>query len=164
MKADRGSFRIGSHKQLLQEVRHDAYRPRRKLPGPARCPDCSAVYRRGRWRWEAAPRTTSAARCPACQRIRDRLPAASVTLSGSFLAAHRDEILSSVRHCEQAEKGTHPLQRIMAVASQGRAIRITTTDAHLARRIGEALHHAYRGELEYRYNKDDNLLRVAWRR
>jgi len=164
MKTDRGSFRIGGHKQLLQEVVHDSYKPGRKIRGPARCPDCGAVYRRGRWRWEAAPRAAAAARCPACLRIRDRLPAASVTLSGKFLASHRDEILSRVRSCEQAEKESHPMQRIMAIAASGTGMRITTTDAHLARRIGDALHHAYKGELEYRYNKEDNLLRVAWRR
>jgi NMD protein affecting ribosome stability and mRNA decay len=164
MKTDRGSFRIGSHKQLLQEVRHDSYKPRRKQPSPARCPDCGAVYRRGRWRWEAAPQVAVAARCPACLRVRDRLPAASVTLRGAFFAAHRDEILARVRHCEAAEKQTHPMQRIMAIAAEGRGVRVNTTDTHLARRIGDALRDAYKGELEYRYNKEDNLLRVLWSR
>jgi hypothetical protein len=28
----------------------------------------------------------------------------------------------------------------------------------------DALPRAQKGELEYRYNKEDNLLRVAWRR
>ena len=41
---------------------------------------------------------------------------------------------------------------------------ITTTDIHLARGIGEALHHAYQGELEFHYNPEQNLLRVNWRR
>ena len=164
MKTDRGSFRMLERKQLLQEVVHDSYKSGRKIRGPARCPDCGAVYRRGRWRWEAAPRVAAAARCSACLRIRDRLPAASVTLSGRFFAGHRDEILGRVRSCEEAEKRTHPMQRIMAIAASGAGMRITTTDAHLARRIGDALHHAYKGELEYRYNKEDNLLRVAWRR
>jgi hypothetical protein len=164
MKTDRGSFRIGGHKQLLQEVVHDSYKQRRKIPSPARCPGCGAVYRRGRWRWEAAPRAAAAARCPACLRIRDRLPAASVSLTGRFFASHRDEILGRVRSCEQAERQNHPMQRIMAIAASGAGMRITTTDAHLARRIGDALYHAYKGELDYRYNKEDNLLRVTWRR
>lgn len=42
------------------------------------------------------------------------------------------------------------------------AVLVTTTDIHLARRLGEALHHAYQGELEYHYNPDENLLRVHW--
>jgi hypothetical protein len=41
---------------------------------------------------------------------------------------------------------------------------VTTTDIHLARGIGDALHSAYKGELEYHYNKEENLLRVEWRR
>ena len=39
---------------------------------------------------------------------------------------------------------------------------VTTTDAHLARRIGRALHDAYKGELDVRYRKQDNLVRVLW--
>jgi hypothetical protein len=162
MKTDRGSFRMLQHPQLLQERIHDAYRPGRKPAGPACCPDCGAIFRRGRWRWEAVPAAAKAALCPACRRTRERLPGASVVLSGDFLAAHRDEILGRVRNCEQAENRTHPLQRIMAIAPSGKGLRITTTDAHLARRIGEALHHAYKGELDYHYNKEDNLLRVLW--
>ena len=30
--------------------------------------------------------------------------------------------------------------------------------------FGEALHHAYQGELEYHYNEKENLLRVVWAR
>ena len=41
---------------------------------------------------------------------------------------------------------------------------ITTTDIHLARGIGEALEHAYRGELAFHYNKAEYLLRVRWQR
>jgi hypothetical protein len=163
MKTDRGSWRY-QRKQLLQELEHDSYKSRRKLRGPAACPGCGAVYRRGRWRWEPAPDGARRARCPACLRARDRLPAASVSLSGRFFAQHRDEILARVRNCEQAEKRTHPLQRIMAIAANGSGTRISTTDAHLARRIGDALCHAFKGELEYHYNRGDNLLRVRWSR
>ena len=37
---------------------------------------------------------------------------------------------------------------------------ITTTDIHLARRIGEAVHHAYGGELKYHYEDNEHRLRV----
>jgi hypothetical protein len=52
----------------------------------------------------------------------------------------------------------------MAIQADGRGVVVTTTGAHLARRIGDALQHAYKGELDYRYNKADNLLRVNWSR
>jgi len=39
---------------------------------------------------------------------------------------------------------------------------ISTTDTHLPQRIGEALHHAYQGELHLRYSKDQQFIRVLW--
>jgi len=41
---------------------------------------------------------------------------------------------------------------------------ITFTDAHLTHGIGEALRHAYQGELDARYTDEDALLRVSWSR
>jgi hypothetical protein len=164
MKSERGGFRMLRHEQLLQELVHDSYKATRKLSEPTRCPDCGAVYRRGRWRWGAAPQNAHAERCPACHRVHDRFPAGYVRLGGEFFASHRDEILQRVRHCEEAEKSEHPLQRIMAIEGGAKVNIVTTTDPHLARRIGEALHNAYKGEVKYRYNKEDNLLRVSWSR
>jgi hypothetical protein len=158
MKTDRGSFRMIKREQLMPELVHDTYRTKGKRSGPAVCSGCSAVYRRGRWRWESPPPGVLRTRCPACLRIRQRLPGASVTLRGRFFSAHRDEILALVRNCERAEKETHPMQRIMSITEGV----VTTTDAHLARRIGDALRRAYKGELDYRYSKADNLLRVSW--
>lgn len=162
MKIDRGAFRMLQREQLLDEPVHDSYKPRRKLGEPTRCAGCGAVYRRGRWRWGAAPPGARAALCPACQRTRDRFPAGYVALKGGFFARHRDEILARVRHCEQAEKRLHPLQRIMAINAAGEGVVVSTTDTHLARRIGDALYDAYKGELDYRYNRRENLLRVLW--
>ena len=36
--------------------------------------------------------------------------------------------------------------------------------ALFARGIGEAIHHAYQGDLEFHYNPAENLLRVNWSR
>lgn len=43
-------------------------------------------------------------------------------------------------------------------------IAVTTTDVHLARRIGEALHRAYQGQLDIKYSQDEYLVRVNWTR
>ena len=152
------------HEQLLQELVHDSYKSKRKPHEPTRCPDCGAVFLRGRWTWGESPRNAHAERCPACHRVHDHFPAGYVTLRGPFFDQHREEILQRVRHCEAAEKPEHPLQRIMALEANGEGALVTTTDAHLARGIGEALHDAYKGELEYHYNKAENLLRVTWSR
>jgi len=164
MKTQHGGFRMLQREQLLQELVHDSYKSKHKLPEPAHCPDCGAVYHRGRWSWGAVQPGSHPEVCSACHRVRDRFPAGYVAIQGEFLRDHHEEITSLVRGCEQAEKGEHPMQRIMAIAKDGEGLLVTTTDPHLARRIGDALHGAYKGELDYHYNKEDNLLRVSWRR
>lgn len=69
-----------------------------------------------------------------------------------------------VQHVEKKEKTGHPLKRIMATEIKDHEVLITTTDIHLARGIGEAIHDAYQGELEFHYNAAENLLRVHWSR
>lgn len=150
--------------ELWQEREHDAYRPARKPVEPAVCPDCGAVYHGGRWQWIARPEGAREIVCAACHRIRDRFPAGYVDVGGGFFAAHRDEIIALLRHHETKEKTGHPLVRIMAIENELDGILVTTTDIHLARDLGEALHRAYQGDLEFHYNEAEKLLRVHWRR
>ena len=164
MKTGRGGFRMLRREQLLQELVHDSYKLDRKLVEPTRCPECGAVFHKGRWTWGEAPANAFEHRCPACSRVHDHFPAGYVTLGGDFLEGHRDEILKLVKHCERGEKAEHPLERIMAVESSAEGLQVTTTGTHLAREIAERVHGAYKGELEFSYNREDNLLRASWRR
>jgi hypothetical protein len=150
-------------KPLLPHV-DDSYKSRGKLPDPTVCPQCRAVFHKGKWQWLPSPESVHSETCPACHRIRDDFPAGYVRLEGEFLAQHREEIIRLVRHVEQREKAEHPLQRIMDIADEAGALLVTTTDIHLARGIGEAVGHAYQGELELQYNTEENLLRVHWKR
>ncbi len=150
--------------RLIQEQRHDTYRSRRKLPEPTVCSRCGATYRAGVWRWEAQPGGAHQRMCPACLRIKDDYPAGFVSLRGRFLRAHREEILNLARNEATREKAEHALERIMHIDVRDEEISITTTDIHLARRIGEAVQHAYAGELAYHYQEDEQRLRVRWTR
>lgn len=157
-----GFKKISRHDNLFQERVHDAYKVQGKLPEPSVCSECNAVFHEGRWQWLPAPVKAHKATCPACHRIHDHFPAGFLTMKGEFFESNRDEIMHLVHNHEQRERQEHPLQRIMATEEKEGATLVTTTDIHLARGLGEALHHAYQGELEYHYNPEQNLLRVSW--
>ncbi len=150
--------------RTVQEYQHDTYKLRGKLKEPTVCSECGAVFHKGRWTWGAKPAGAEEVICPACHRIRDKYPKGLVTLKGSFLDEHRDEVMGIVRNTETEEKGEHPLSRIMGMERQREGFVISTTDTHLPRRIGEALKHAHHGELDLHYNEDEDFVRVTWTR
>lgn len=157
-----GFRQIHRHDGIFQERVHDAYKSKVKPPEPAVCPQCGAVFHDGRWQWRPAPANAHKETCPACHRIHDHYPAGFLSLKGDFFQSHRDEIMRLVHNHEKHERAEHPLQRIMAVEDKNDATLVTTTDIHLARGLGEALHHAYQGVLEFHYNSEQSLLRVSW--
>ena len=150
--------------KLFPERVHDAYKSSAKLPTPTVCPKCGAVFVGGRWQWVTGPESAHRELCPACHRIQDHLPAGYVKLEGEFVQDHRVELKELARNLEKKEKTEHALQRIIDIADEDGALLITTTDVHLAHGIGEALRHAYKGELESHYNPEEKLLRVRWSR
>jgi len=154
----------GRKNRLICELEHDPYHSKRKLPEPTVCPECGAVFHHGRWSWDEKPMDAHETLCPACHRIHDKVPAGFLTLSGEFLAKHKDEILHLVHNFEKRERAEHPLKRIMAVEQQDEGLVITFTEPHLARGVGEAVEHAYQGELDFKYTEGEYLLRVTWQR
>jgi hypothetical protein len=157
-------LRQGRKDRLIQERVHDTYKSKRKLPEPTVCPECGAVFHHGRWDWSERPVTAHEELCPACHRIHDKVPAGFLTLSGEFLSVHQDEIMNLIHNFVNLEKAEHPLKRMMSIEAQQGSLLITFTDPHLARGVGEALHHAYQGKLDFKYTEEDNVLRVSWAR
>ncbi len=156
-------IRQGDHR-LLRELEHDPYHSKTKLKEPTVCPVCSAVYHKGHWQWGTIPADAHETVCPACHRIHDKVPAGFLTISGDFYVAHKDEIQALILKVEEREKSEHPLKRIMGTETEDGEIIYSFTDAHLARGTGEALHHAYKGKLDYQYTEGDIMLRVSWMR
>ena len=156
--------RTAGHAQLDHLI--DPYKARHKLPEPTRCPQCGAVFHEGKWRWMARPPAPAHEElCAACRRINDDYAAGVVTLKGPVVREQKAELLQLVRRQEKAEKEEHPLNRIMRVEEGGPdTLRITTTDIHLPRRIGEAIRHAFHGDLELHYDEDRYFVRVDWHR
>jgi NMD protein affecting ribosome stability and mRNA decay len=150
--------------RIFNDERVDPYQARGKYREPTVCSDCGAVFRRGRWTHGEAPDGANRDRCPACRRIREKLPAGSVLLEGPFYVAHRDELLRLVRHEADNERAEHPINRIMDIEEDETRAIVTTTDIHTPHRIGTALERAYQGELAMRYGDEEYSIRVSWRR
>jgi len=142
----------------------DPYKRPGKMPEPAACPQCGAVYQAGRWHWGTRPADAHDVVCQACHRINDRYPAGIVTVADTLTATEKADMLNFVRHQETAEKAEHPMNRIIAIDESPAAIVITTTDIHLPRRIGEAIERAFHGKHTTHFDKGGYFVRVNWGR
>jgi len=154
----------GKDERAYGQRNEDPYQSSAKYPEPSMCSGCGAVYHKGRWQWGVAQPEAHKILCPACQRVHDRVPAGLVTLSGDFFNKHRQEIMNLVHNTEAKEKAGHPLQRIMNITMEDHSTVISVTDFHLTRAIGEAIEHAYKGEIDYQFVDKDGVMTVRWSR
>jgi hypothetical protein len=150
--------------RLIRERDHDPYKTPKKLSDPSACTECHVMYRDGRWQWGHPPAEAKPVLCPACRRSQDGLPGGILSLVGEFHLAHRAEVLGLLRNIEEREVKDHALKRIMRVEEQGETLTVTTAHPGLARSLGDALHHAYQGALDYTYPDEGGVLRVRWAR
>ena len=148
----------------IKERRRDVEKAPGKLPEPTACPQCGAVFHKGRWTWDTTPPKARETLCPACRRINASTPAGSLTMKGTYLRAHRQEILNLARNEEAKEKAEHPLSRIMSIKEDGDTLVLSATDTHMVRCVGEALHHAHQGDFKIQYGGDGQSARAVWAR
>jgi hypothetical protein len=52
----------------------------------------------------------------------------------------------------------------LAPSKEEETLTVNTAHPGLARSLGDALHHAYGGELDYHYPEEGGVLRVRWSR
>jgi NMD protein affecting ribosome stability and mRNA decay len=152
--------RIAGHAQ--QDHILDPYQRQQKLDDDTVCPQCAAVYHKGRWQWGTKPENGPETLCPACRRINDKFPAGVVELRGALGRQQKEGIVRLARHQEEAESGEHPLNRIMTIDEDADGIVINTTDIHLPRRIGEAVERAFHGNLNEVFDEGGYFVRVNW--
>jgi len=138
------------------------YVRRAKPSGALVCADCGLVQHRGRWyRGKPPLAERRAGLCPACQRIRARDPAGILWLPPSFLD-DEGELVRQLRNIERAERNEHPLERLIEMRQSGGRIVVTTTGAHLARRIAHHLTKRFHSRPRYHPEDDAARLRVEW--
>jgi hypothetical protein len=160
-----GGHRMARLDRLLQQDVHDPYFVKQKYQDPSVCEKCSVLFRNGAFEW-VTPIPPHAARiiCPACRRIADKFEGGIVTLEGSFLSQHKPDILNTITNAARAEQALRPLERIISLTDQGTRIEILTTYEHIARRIGDAIHKAFKGELTVQYPEGEKYARIFWKR
>lgn len=150
---------------VIAASERDPYRSERLPREGSTCPECRAVYSKGRWQWLAPPARSYPETCPACRRIADQLCAGVVTVEGPFFREHRSEVAVLIDQCADRCEAADPLERVMDIADiGGGGLRIATTGIRVARAIGEALEHAYQGVLELDFEPGEYLVTVRWRR
>ncbi|SNZ03856.1 hypothetical protein SAMN06265182_0489 [Persephonella hydrogeniphila] len=151
--------------RLIKEYIHDPYFTKEKYHDPSVCERCGVVFHEGIFQWmEPPPSDAQKMVCPACRRIEDRYEGGVVILEGDFMQSHKDEILNLIKNVEEEEMAYRPLERIIEIKDEGNKITITTTYEHLARRIGESVHKAYKGKLNFQYPEGTKYIRVHWER
>jgi len=74
------------------------------------------------------------------------------------------KILNIIRNVKEVEMKTRPLEKIIGIIDNGSMIEIKTTYEHLARRLGAAIHKAYKGSLQIQYLENEKYTRVYWSR
>ncbi len=151
--------------RLIKEYIHDPYFTKEKYPDPSVCKKCGVVFHEGVFQWmKEVPAGAAEMICPACRRIEDKYEGGIVYLEGEFLQKHKDEILNLIKNVEEDEMAYRPLERIIEIKEEDGKLVITTTYEHLARRIGEAVHKAYKGDLNIQYPEGWKYARVHWKR
>lgn len=151
--------------KLIKEYIHDPYFTKEKYHDPSVCEKCGVVFHDGIFEWmEDIPDDAEKIICPACRRIMDNYEGGIVFLEGRFLLEHTQEIMNLIRNIEEEEKRYRPLERIIDIKEENGKTVIRTTYEHLARRIGEAVHRAYKGDLKLNYPEGWKYIRVHWER
>ena len=149
----------------IKQKGHDPYIEGRKYPEGIQCPECHAVYLGGRWVWpEKSVTSGEPYLCSACRRIRDDFPAGVVYIAGSYLKRHRKEIENLIQKIVKEAKERSPLKRIIDIRKEKDGLCVRLTDDHLARHIGDAIHRAYKGDLQVKYSDEEKFVRLYWHR
>jgi hypothetical protein len=134
------------------------------LPDPSVCEQCHALYHHDHWQWNPAPDDAHRTLCPACVRIRDKLPMGYVSIEGRFAREYRNELHLLIQHTAKQASIEDPMQRVISIDEQSDGMQVTTTYVQLARQIGEVLRSTYKGDLDFHYNESEGSLRIRWQR
>jgi hypothetical protein len=102
--------------------------------------------------------------CPGDLRLQKRQVEGIVTLKGSFMRLHLDDIKNLVQRVARDGRRRNVSARIFEVTEDDGVLVIETTDEHLAERMGKEVEKAFKGKLEIKWQEKDTFARVVWQR
>lgn len=149
----------------------DPYLPEAGIKEPAVCQTCQAVYRNKSWHLDpllagklAENPAVRWVTCPGCQKVVEHYPEGVLTLRGSYLWNHEEEIRNILLNMVERISTRNPLERVIRIDRSEEALVIETTDNKLAEQLGRALQKAHSGELQIDWQGSPVVCRVQWER
>lgn len=160
-----------SDKRGRQPTSLNPFVPRESPKDPSLCTSCKTVYRNKHWRLdpkiyeilESDPKVSRIS-CPACQKIAAGYPEGIVTLSGSYLWEHVEEIQCILKNEEHKALAKNPFERVIRKHREDGKLVIETTEKKLAEHLGRVLHKAHQGTLNISWTGNPETCRVNWER
>jgi len=148
------------------DAERDTYLPRRSPKGLIQCTGCGAFYHRRHWQLVAPAGFNSPVHphpiyCPACTKIRDRVPGGELNLFG-VRGGERGEIVRILRNEEEQARTKTPLEMIMGMQETDGHWKVETTTEKLAQRLGRSIKNARGGKLDYKWGHNNKFVRVVW--
>jgi NMD protein affecting ribosome stability and mRNA decay len=141
------------------------------FPEPSLCKDCQSYYHHKRWmndpdtyRQLQSDPDVHWLTCPACKKIAEGYAEGILTLRGSYLWTHEEEIRHLLKNEEIKASGRNPQERIIRMAQQDEELAVETTEQRLAEHLGRVLHRAHQGELKINWGAGPEICRVNWER
>jgi hypothetical protein len=164
-------------KGLIRSLNRASAQPRKRrpveaatgrLPEPAVCGSCGAVFARRVWRRE---RTITGGllerarwtRCPACRQVAEGAGYGRVAIRGAYALAHEAPIRRRLANLVARAARTQPQRRISAIDRHDDMIEVITTSQKLAHRVVHELKKLFRGRTSYAWS-DDGTLFATWER
>lgn len=122
------------------------------LPDPGLCRECGLLYRDGKYQvCEHPPAEARYMLCPACEATRRQDCRGLLTIRGPQLAQQLDEIEALIHASADELLQQQPLERLLAVVRLDDALEVCSLYEFAARRIAEAVHQRWQGELRMHY-------------
>jgi hypothetical protein len=159
---------VRSHNRSQTESgkRRAAERSGTRLPEPAACDRCGAVFSRRVWRRDAARERALLGRvrwvvCPACVQVGQGRGFGRILIRGEAARAQSKLILLRIENVGQRAAASQPERRVVSCEWRDDELEVITTSQKLAHRIVHEVKKLLGGVATYKWSADGTLF-ATW--